>query len=175
MFTNNYITFQNSIFNGNTSPKMKDENGSNQTAYLYLQNSLPDIAVGRNVINPSLYGSGLRFGSGSTPATKEDYCLASPITSGLAFSKGSLLWDKNTPGKYIAKASHVLTNTSEVEINIYEVGLFCTCYASTSLSSPVTYSALFERTVLPEPITIAPGEAKLVTYKLTFNQTLNVE
>ena len=27
-----------------------------------------------------------------------------------------------------------------------------------------------ERTVFPEPVVIQPGESKLITYKLTFNQ-----
>lgn len=175
MFTNNYMILQKSFFEGDNAPKLTDENGSSKTAYLYLQNAFANIAFGKNMAAVSLSGGGVRFGSGSTPATKSDYCLASPITAGLSFTNGSLIWDTSVPGKYVAKVSHIVTNTSGAEINIYEIGLFGTCHANTTASSPVYFRALFERTVLTEPITIAPGESKMVTYKITFNQTLNVE
>lgn len=119
---------------------------------------------------------GLYFGTGSTPATKSDYTLEAPITSGLGITRGQPYLSQQNGGIYTYQVNHVLANNTAVEINIYEIGLFLPIETGgTSLSSMTWHNVLMERTVLTEPITIAPGESKLVTYKITFNQTLNVE
>lgn len=115
-------------------------------------------------------GGGVYFGTGSTPATWNDYTLESPITSGLTISSGGRLPEQSGDA-YSYLVTYTLYNTTDADINIYEVGLF----SPVSYSDSKHYLALMERTVLTEPITIPAGESKLVTYKITFNQTLNVE
>lgn len=118
---------------------------------------------------------GVYFGSGSTPATKSDHKLESPITSGLSITNpGGASVDENN-GRYTYILPFVVKNTSENEINIWEIGVFGEATYYKSSGSYYIQNVLFERTVLTEPITIAPGEAKLVTYYLAFNQILNVE
>lgn len=119
------------------------------------------------------FGQGVYFGTGSTPATLSDYTLESPITSGLSITNPSkLVWTDNGMGRYAVKADFILTNTAENEVNIYEIGLISFMYKD---DLGYLYPFLMERTVLPEPITIPAGGIKLVTYKITFNQVLNVD
>ena len=128
-----------------------------------------------NTLADILVAPGVYFGTGSTPANKSDYTLETPITSGLTITKGTPFLSQNN-GIYTYQAAHALANNTEAEINIYEIGLFLPIDSGNgSTSALMWHNVLMERTVLIEPITIAPGEAKLVTYKITFNQTQNVE
>lgn len=123
--------------------------------------------------------SGVYFGSGYTPAQKSDYKLESQITSGLSITNSNVLTEHEKDGQYTLSASYAVKNTSDAEINISEIGLFSAVCTSTSdriyTSTDTRYPILVERTVLTEPITIPAGKTKIVTYKITFNQTLNVE
>ena len=188
MFTQNYINLKKALFEvgANTSytiqftkvagDKLTFVTTSNVQAGelgYHLKNgvcgNLSEIGYSNTSFNVMC---GVFFGSGSTPATKNDYKLESPITSGLSIaSPNSLSWDNSIEGRYICSASFTIQNTTDADINIYEIGLF-TPILSTSSSY---YSVLMERTVLTEPITITAGGTRIVNYKLTFNQTLNVE
>ena len=118
---------------------------------------------------------GVFFGTGSTPATKNDYTLESPITSGLTINAPNVIsYSNDAHGKYSLSVSFAITNTSGAEINIWEVGLVSELGGNANGATNY-FPVLFDRTVLSEPITIPAGGVKLVTYKLTFNQTLNVE
>lgn len=118
---------------------------------------------------------GVYFGTGSTPANLADHTLQSPITSGLTITNPSrVLLESEKEGQYTLSASYVLTNATEAELNIYEMGVVTPALVGGQYGSCL-YPVLMERTVLTEPITIPPGASKLVTYKITFNQTLNVD
>lgn len=116
---------------------------------------------------------GVYFGSGSTPASKADYKLETPITSGLSFAIGrsTYLIKQNGNGKYELVMTYLLTNNSGAEINIYEIGVV-TPIAKDTYSH---YPTLMERTVLTEPITIPAGATRAVEYRIVFNQIMNVE
>lgn len=196
MFTNNYIAFQKARFEESyrigTVTRLVDAAGSTQNAYTtyfvctdiggWMKTARCKEIVGsvsNSMLSDNTY-PGVYFGTGSTPAKKSDYKLESPITSGLAFTNPSALaWTEDGNGKYAASADFVVRNTTEAEINIYEIGLFTPFswnynFVALTNSMPVNY-ALMERTVLTEPITIPAGGTKMITYKITFNQTLNVE
>ena len=195
MFTNNYIKFQKARFtvkDYTTSCTLK--NANNETVYGYLGNSYcPDIGAHMTTAKCNEFvvqntsttvatnvSQGVWFGTGSTPATKADYKLESPIESGLTITNPSaLVWENDGNGKHTVYADFIVRNTTDAEINIYEIGVFTPFSAKSSTSLNATgYTVnyiLMERTVLDEPISILPGESKLVTYKITFNQTLNVE
>lgn len=196
MFTNNYIAFRKAAFTAgysySTTVWMKNAVGSSVEACVahfafadigyWMTKALcaTNAGIASSTTLTSQNFSGLYFGTGSTPATKADYKLESPITSGLTITNPSaLVWDNDGNGKYTACADFIVRNTTESEINIYEIGVFVPTTpkgtaAVSSTQGTVNY-VLMERTVLDEPITITPGESKLVTYKITFNQTLNVE
>lgn len=193
MFTNNYLAYRKQAFLGSDNTYYVTADGSSRKMYR-LSIEVADLgrwlslARCRDILTTSKTESypdnavypGVYFGSGSTPASKADYKLESPITSGLAITNPSALaWTDDGNGKYEVIADYILRNTSDAEINIYEIGVFSPVNSNSNgkygASDNVWWLALMERTVLDEPITIAPGESKLVTYKLTFNQTLNVE
>jgi hypothetical protein len=115
---------------------------------------------------------GVYFGSGSTPATRADYTLENPITSGLTFPGTSLEYTTDGNGQYIVSAKYVVKNTTESEINIYEIGCFCPVLND---AYDTWHLVMMDRTVLTKPITIPAGGTKIVEYRFTFNQILNVE
>lgn len=114
--------------------------------------------------------SGYYFGSGTTPPQKSDYCLESVILSGtISVTSASTPFLSYSDGKSEFVVSWVITNVRDTNVTISEIGYFGR--PNTSSTSSNGYLALYERTVLDNPITIKPGESKLVTYKITFNQT----
>lgn len=187
MWTNNFINWTKVIFgegaqnfvciDGTTSPLVQP--------YLMdmsftLANFMKTAKCGtiNTTITNSYSDSGVYFGTGSTPATKNDYKLESMVTSGLSITNpDNITMSVDSDGRYIASATYLLTNTSGAAINIYEVGLFGRVVGKFSTSSGSVYyrPCLLERQVLSAPITIPAGGMKMVTYKITFNQTLNVE
>ena len=189
MFTNNYIKFQRERFTAKSSSSVSLINAENNPSTFYGSCSFfSEIGccmgigqcksiIGSNSSYPypssSGYG-GVYFGSGSTPATKDDYRLESPITSGLSITNPkSLYWVDVGNGKYIVSSPFIVTNITDSDIFISEIGVFTpvsAVYDKGSNSSQTLNYCLMERTVLSEPITIPAGESKLVTYKLTFNQ-----
>ncbi len=196
MFTSNYVKLQNLMFYNNATTSFVNCEGATANAYSYnaphyFGNIGHSMKYGRckslaatysasTTVISSIGYPGVYFGTGSTPATKSDYRLESPITSGLTITNPSdLVVDSDGNGKYTFIADFIVRNTTESEINIYEIGVFCpicTDMGYYNASSNVKWAmVLMERTVLDEPITIPAGESKLVTYKITFNQTLNVE
>lgn len=112
--------------------------------------------------------AGVHFGTGTTPPNKADYKLEEEITSGLSITnqESAEITDLGG-GKYKVEASFILKNTTAEAIAISEIGL----YSYGGYSSSSAYTVLFERQVFDTPITIQPNESKLVTYKLTFNQS----
>lgn len=112
--------------------------------------------------------AGVHFGSGSTPASKTDYCLESYIGS-LGIQNGSRIYVNEGDGVHSYHVTFGVTNNNAEEIVIREIGLSVPVITSKTSSSTKCYPVLLERTVLDEPIPIAPGETKLVTYKITFN------
>lgn len=186
MFTNNYIAYRHNKFfntykssasmNGVYGKDYKSVYGSTVTAYnqaaidLDIGYAMAYIKFSEMPTATSSSGScGVLIGSGSTPATREDYKLESQITSGISalntYSVPVIAVDEN--GVCTVSTSFALKNTTEEDITIREIGV----YAWVNTSSGSAYAhILLERTVLDQPITIKPGLAKVLTYKITFNQ-----
>lgn len=185
MFTQNYINYRRMCFFNQSASFVVHDGGSYScsTQYSYNGDIGNYLLSGRSgtpgtnsgsLSSLTPYSPGVYFGGGSTPATLNDYCLESPITSGLSVTNPTSPIEESGNGKYTLSASYLVGNTSESDINIWEIGFFGFVGRYKS-STYYKYDTLFERTVLTEPITIQPGESKIVTYKITFNQTLNIE
>ena len=190
MFTDNYIALQHNLFfntfggsatNGVSGKYLKGAGGQQVNIYTSMtMTNFNNIGIAlskgrcRNIVtgvassNGNTY-HGVYFGSGSTPANKADYTLESPITSGLNVTSQNVCILNKGDGQYEVRGQYIVENTTSAEINIYEIGVFLPIQSKSS----EWYSVLMERTVLTKPITIAPGESKLVTYKLTFNQSVS--
>lgn len=196
MFTNNYIALQKLMFlnTGNASTSVINAAGGKSTCYLNFCNyfgigwymkkgKCGEIKGTYTGVAPTAdynMTSGVFFGSGSRPAAKDDYTLQSPITSGLSITNPSLVLLNPKEGEYSYVSNFVIKNTTDAEINIYEIGLFipvCTgsyTYNQVNANTPWA-TILMDRTVLTKPITIPAGGTRVVTYKITFNHFLNVE
>lgn len=177
MFTDNFIKAQKEIFM-NVSQSYKYADGTSgdpsyiPTAMIQIGEILKLAKCGDPTSDIST--SAVYFGTGSTPATKNDYTLEAPITSGISFvSIGTPVLGKVREGEFCCWNTYVVKNTTSEAINIYEIGLFASI--QTGSTSPKYAKCLGERTVLTEPIVLVAGDEKIITYKITFNQTLNVE
>ena len=191
MFTNNYINYKALMFHGGntyssyTHPTsltfvwtIGDTIGRNNPTISAQWSSKGDFGfwlpkgrcrtfpTDRRTSNEDT-AFGIYFGSGSTPATKADYKLEKPITSGLRVSgidDDYLILQNN--GKYEAMVTFLLKNTSDAEINVYEIG----AVTPVGNSSSSFYPVLMERTVLAEPVTIPAGGTRALEYRVIINQ-----
>lgn len=99
--------------------------------------------------------TGTRFGSGTTPPTKDDYCLENDIGDSVTLSsQGST--SVTVTDDYV-EYSATFGITAKETVAISEVGLFMSNYV------------MVERTVLETPITIPAGQSKQVTYTIRMN------
>lgn len=196
MFTDNYIKLQKILF-CEDSISMVNCTGEKKSIYNYYAphyygnigysmryarcQELPgSFATSKNPITATGSPFGVYFGSGTTPASKEDYTLESIITSGLNITNSSAPAVVNpASGKYVVSADFIVRNTSAEDITICEIGIFTPVSTMNSnyeaLVSTTYGTFLMERTVLDEPITIPAGEAKMITYAIEFNQTTGVD
>lgn len=186
MFTQNYINFKKGEFNcisgGSIALTLTDGTQANAAVSDYLaagnfghhmKNAICGSIPSTTRFSKDYFSTkcGIYLGSGSTPATRNDYTLESPITSGLTMTNpSSVMLDESVEGRYVYSSTFVVGNTTGDTINIYEIGIFTPVYNSNAYNA-----VLMERTVFTEPITIPAGESKLINYKVIFNQTLNVE
>lgn len=182
MFTQNYIDLTKARFQGMAEQNVVDWNGQTQRVQLRYNNFQFDPGfllqyAATSTSKPTSYESsvgasrGVRFGTGLTPATKADWDLENPIFSGLNVSANTMVMGEEAPGKYAVHNTFVVTNTTDAEINISEVGMYAPVNIMQSQTTTRYHYALIERTVLDAPINIQPGASKVVTYKVTINQS----
>ena len=185
MITQNYIDMTKARFQGLAEQNVVDWEGQTRKVQLLYNNyySYPGYLLkyaATSTSKPTTYDSslsyssphfGVRFGTGSTPATKADWDLENPMFSGLNVSANTMVMSEEAPGKYAAHNTFVVTNTTDAEINIWEVGLYAPVNIMQDANTKRFHYALMERTVLDAPINIQPGASKVVTYKLTINQS----
>lgn len=109
-------------------------------------------------------GFGVGFGSGSTPASYDDYALQSPISSGISGGSvtGALTqasaYDSDTH-KISSIRSYTFTNSSASNITVRELGLF-TRPISMSTNIVMIYHEVFD-----EDIVLEPGESIILDIK----------
>ena len=189
MFTNNYITFKRLMFecpnyNKYTQMTLCDGSSANIYAvqcyaadigYWMTQGRCKEIVATFDSGSSSHAGNsgyaGVYFGTGTTAATKNDYALESPITSGLTITNPSRLVTKNMNERHIFVSDFVVRNDTSNNIVINEVGIFTPTSSENgaSVNSVAVSHVLMERTVLDAPITIPAGEARLIEYAIVFN------
>lgn len=172
MFTDNYVLCQKNVFLNSTSGYYKNTAGGNRSiktnTYLpigvYMAQPRCSQMTGADSYYPGVY-----FGTGSTPPSRSDIELEAPITSGLSFTgSGNVLFYDEGDGVYSASTTFTIKNTTSAEIVIREIGCFAT---GSGLTESGSLLYMMERTVLDNPITIPSGITKLITYKITFNQS----
>ena len=136
---------------------------------LYSSSRVDKIFTGANIIRSSNSTvEGVYIGTGTTPATTDDYKLEAQINSGYSQAYADSVSINVDADGVSVFASIALTNTSTEAFTISEIGLAGKVCNSSSSSSN-TCLALIDRTVLEEPITINPNETKTLTYTIRMN------
>ena len=120
-------------------------------------------------LDPLAYG--ISIGTGDTPPTEEDYNLEATITSGVTMTLTETASGIDAPGMPYIQFKITVTNTGSDPITVKEIGY--KRQASVKLSLGYSSSGgtgntvlLLDRTVLDTPVTIAAGDAGIITYKL---------
>lgn len=104
----------------------------------------------------------IRCGTGTTPATEDDYKLESYVTGLTNDSVVTAVSGRVSKKTYTATFS----NTTGADITVTEIGFFTNCYYNSATQND---NFLLDRIVLETPITIPAGESKAITYELGFN------
>lgn len=131
--------------------------GYKNESYAYI----PSMWYLRSSLSQS---SGVFLGTGNTPATIDDYRLAGDIVSGFTYNS-NVVSESDNDGLTLT-ANYTITNTSDAEIVIAEIGIIQNTSVGTKNAN---YKMLLERTVLESPITIPAGGVGQVTYTIRLN------
>lgn len=171
MFTKQYKTYKEMMFFNWNGVYMTDVSGS---SYLVGAPYSYEGDIGACMATPrcgaqDATGVGIYFGRGTTPPTENNYRMEDVITTGLSFTTQGVKTTKPNAGVYVVENTFIVRNTASEEITISEIG----CIGLAGKSSSKKYYCLYERQVLDTPVTIAPGESKLITYRITFNQSVS--
>ena len=135
--------------------------------------------VSKNISDSSSsnqFSYGVVFGTDNTPASFNDYRLAgSCITNITCSSKNNTTYAEDGSSTTVSY-TYTITNDSDVEITIGEVGMFSQATwqtgGNTSSAAPTRYTHfnyMYERTALDTPVTIPAGGVGQVVYTIHFN------
>ena len=132
-------------------------------------NSFPNSVTNTFTLNRT--AAGISIGTGTAPESEDDYNLEQTITSGVNVVLTGTSYGAESPWFPFVKYDLTITNTGANPLVVTEVG-----YKQTLRTSKLIGSNLFENTVLlldrcvlDTPVTIAPGDAGIVTYRLQTN------
>lgn len=140
-----YYAFQHSaITNYSTLPS------------LYLLSNNDRIFYGTSNTSGGSY-AGVILGDGDTAVASSDHSLSGNIIT--AFTATTAVSSAYADGKLIFTGTYNITNTGADSIIVKEIGLSKKNYATSSRT-------LLARSVLETPVTIAPGDTGVVTYKI---------
>ena len=114
---------------------------------------------------------GVHFGTGTNTPTENDYYLQTPITSGLGAAITLTEMKINSQGKpYVRTVFSVTNGSSSASLTITEICVVTgSAYCCTS-STATSYSAnnvMFDRTLLDDPLVLAPLQTGTLEYIIT--------
>lgn len=106
------------------------------------------------------------IGKGATPATENDYKLETPYTDadGLAVTSGKVNI-VNGENEDVLSNTYMITNNGTENAVISEIGLFLDAPVASG-STATGKRILAERTVLDDPVTVAPGDSATIKYEI---------
>lgn len=130
-------------------------------------------SLSMGVLTLSSGAAGIAVGSGSTPATVDDYCMESMITSGITATipaTATATYD-NTHKQYVVSKDVTIANTGSASITISEIGILASTKYANSVGASVSSSTtvLADRTVLDTPVTIPAGQSGVVRYEFRYD------
>ena len=133
----------------------------NETATVYMDSDWYGVFSAMNGYETA-GNQYVRFGSGTTPATVNDYKLESQIDSDITVANPSAVTTEQTDSYILWTATFGVS--ASVETTISEIGLISKAHIANGNAA-----TLVDRTVLDTPITIPAGQSKQITYTIRFN------
>lgn len=132
-------------------------------------NSFPGASL-TTAVTLNKDAAGISVGTGSTPAKDSDYNLEAPITAGINLALAKTGDGIDEDGCPYVKYDITVTNTGSDPITVTEIG-YKQNYGVTSkypgsATESTAYVVLLDRSVLSTRVTIAAGDAGIITYKL---------
>ena len=115
--------------------------------------------------------AGISIGTGTAPESEDDYNLEQTITSGVNVVLTGISYGAENPWFPFVKYDLTITNTGANPLVVTEVGYKQTLRTAKVIGSSASTNTvlLLDRCVLDTPVTIAPGDAGIVTYRLQTN------
>lgn len=115
--------------------------------------------------------AGISIGTGTAPESEDDYNLEHTITSGVNVTLTGTSYGAESPWFPFVKYDLTITNTGANPLVVTELGYKQTLKTSKLIGSSAAENTvlLLDRCVLDTPVTIAPGDAGIVTYRLQTN------
>lgn len=115
--------------------------------------------------------AGISIGTGTAPESEDDYNLEQTITSGVNVVLTGTSYGAENPWFPFVKYNLTITNTGANPLVVTEVGYKQTLDTVKLIGSSASVNTvlLLDRCVLDTPVTIAPGDAGIVTYRLRTN------
>ena len=145
-----------------------------KTGSIFYTNGYPNdqsMTLANSAI--TLTGSRVYVGSGSTPATENDWFLESPLVNNEFTANHTSSYTLNSDKTIMyVNNDYVITNQTQNEITIREIGRAICVYTSTTKGDSVSSTkkaALVDRTVLETPVVIPAGEAATVRYQFAYD------
>lgn len=135
----------------------------------YLTGNSPFYTSPTKAVTTNADAAGISVGAGNTAATEEDFQLAEPLTSGINLTLTETVYGADEPGYPYVQYKVTVTNTGSDPIAVKEI-----CYKQTLNAAKYpgyatdagNHICMLDRTVLDTPVTIAAGDAGIITYKL---------
>jgi hypothetical protein len=139
---------------------VKNAYGTEVTCYKPETNRITSFQPGYLINSPrTSIGQGVVFGTGTTPATFDDYTLLGEVVKTVSFNTTTTR-EVDDSGS-TATAVYTIINNETTDVTIGEIGMFCFYYTGQASTGG---QILLERTVLDEPVTIPANGVGQVTY-----------
>jgi hypothetical protein len=137
--------------------------------FRYFNGGLSFLSGPTKAVTKTATDAGISVGTGSTAATEDDWQLENTLTTGINITLTETAYGNDAPGIPYVQYKITVTNTGSEPITVKEIGYKQTVGsvkypgATTDTNTKVF---LLDRTVLDTPVTIAAGDAGIITYKL---------
>lgn len=118
----------------------------------------------------SATSAGIHLGSGTTTPTATDEALENDLFDSISVQVTSTVREK-VAGGWSQTVYMTVTNTSDESITVAEIGYYGSVRGGTTeggtSSTNSNMVTMFDRTLLPTPVTIPAGDAATISYRVT--------
>lgn len=161
-----YPLFKPSSSSGLGMSSFKDRSGTDRYFLAVISSTSDTLSTNYN-------NATVLIGSNNDPESEDDFMLHSPINSGFSSNTGSIIREFDSVTKTLTiSRTYTITNTGATDLIVKEIGKLVTARYSSTLDGQVstnTSTVLQDRTVLDNPLTIAPGESGTIKYGFRYN------